>query len=80
MFYAEIQDSLQKWREKDLWERSLVDSADTLGLKNFNEIALSRTVSEINAFLHGMKKMATKYGGKKIFGKSRQLTLLIPWG
>ena len=27
-----------------------VDSADTLGVKNFVEIALSRSVSEINAF------------------------------
>ena len=31
-------------------EMSPVDSADTLGVKNFVEIALSRSVSEINAF------------------------------
>ena len=48
--------------------------------KNFNKIALSRIVSEINAFLHLMQKfkMATKNGGKMIIGKSHQLTLLIP--
>ena len=35
MFYAEIQD---------------IDSTDTLRVKNFNEITLSRTISEINVF------------------------------
>ena len=69
-----------KWRANDFWEKSPVDSADTLGVKNFDEIALSHTVSGINAFLHFTQKfkMAAKYGGKTIFGKSHQLTLLIP--
>ena len=49
-FYAEIQDGHQRWRENDFWKKSPVDSADTLHLKNFVEIALSRSVSEINAF------------------------------
>ena len=51
-----------------------VDSADTLWVKNFVEIALSRSVSEINMFLHFTQKfkMAAKSGGKMIFEKSRQ--------
>ena len=43
-FYAEIQDGRQKWQENDFWENMPVDSGDTLALKNFNEIALSRTI------------------------------------
>ena len=39
--------SRQKWRENDVWMlKSPVDSANTLGVKNFVEIALSRSVSE----------------------------------
>ena len=49
-FKAQIQDGRQKWRENDFWEKSPVDSADTLWVKNFVEITLSRSVSEINAF------------------------------
>ena len=42
-----------------------VDSADTPWVKNFVEIALFHSVSEINAFLRFMQKfkMATKSGG-----------------
>ena len=43
-FYTEIQDGCQKWQEIDFWEKSPVDSADTLWVKNFEEIA------DINAF------------------------------
>ena len=50
MFYAEIQDGCQKWQEKDFWKKSPVNSGDTLAIKNFNEIALSCKVYEINAF------------------------------
>ena len=73
-FKAEIQDGRQKWRENDFWEKSPVDSADTLWVKNFIEIALSRSVSEINVFLHLRQKftMAAKSGRKTSFGKSRQ--------
>ena len=80
VFYVEIQDGCQKWRENDFWKKSPVNSGDTLVIKNFNEIALSRIVSEINVFLRVTQKfkMATKNGGKMIFGKSHQLTLLIP--
>ena len=51
-----------------------VDSADTLWVKNFVEIALSRSVSEINMFLHFTQKfkLAAKSGGKMIFEKIRQ--------
>ena len=50
------------------WEKSSVDSADTLWVKNFVEIALSRTINEINAFLYFTQKfiMADKNGGKTI--------------
>ena len=40
-FYVEIQDGHQKWRENDFWEKSPDNSADTFGVKNFTEIALS---------------------------------------
>ena len=49
-FYAEIQDSHQKWRVNDFGENSAVDSAHTLGIKNFVKIALSLSVSQINTF------------------------------
>ena len=70
-FYAEIQDGRQKWRENDLCEKLPVDPADTLWVKNFDEIALSRSVSEINTFLRLRQKfkMAAKSGGKTILGK-----------
>ena len=50
VFYTEIQNGHQIWRENDFWEKSPVDSTDRLGVKNFNKFALSCTVSEINAF------------------------------
>ena len=49
-FYAEIQNGHQKWQENDFGEKSPVDSADNLQVKNFVEIALSRSISEINGF------------------------------
>ena len=71
-FYAEIQDGQQKWRQ-------YVHSPDTLRIKNFIKIALSQTVSKINAFLRFMQKfkMAAKNGRKVIFVKSCQQTLQI---
>ena len=45
VFYTKIQDGRQKWQENDFSEKSPVDSADSLGVKNFTEIALPRTVS-----------------------------------
>ena len=71
VFYAEIQDGHQKRRENDFWEDLPVDSADTLWVKNFVEIALSRIISEINAFLPFMQKfkMAANMVGKQFWGK-----------
>ena len=50
---------------------SLQQSADILWVKNFVEIALYRTVSEINAFLHFTQKFKTsaKNSGKAIVGE-----------
>ena len=47
-------------QEKDFWERSLIYSADTLWVKNFIEIALCRSVSEVNMFLCFMQKFKIK--------------------
>ena len=60
--------------ENDFCEKSPVDSADNLRVKNFVEIALSRSVSEINMFSCFIQnfKMAVKRRGKTIFAKSRQ--------
>ena len=74
VFNTEIQDGHQKWRENNFCEKSPVDFADTLWVKNFVKTALSRSVSEINMFLRLTQKfkMAVKSGGKTIFAKSRQ--------
>ena len=50
-FNAEIQDGHQKWRENYFCEKLPVDSADALWVKILVEIALSHSISEINAFL-----------------------------
>ena len=69
-------------RENDFWEKSPVDSEGTLWVKNFVKIALSRTVSEIAAFLRFLQKfkMAAKNGWKTIFGKRCWYILLIHCG
>ena len=74
MFNAEIQDGRQQWRENDFPEKLSVDSADTLWVKILIEIGISRSISEINAFLRLTQKfkMAAKSGGKMIFAKSGQ--------
>ena len=73
-FNTEIQDSRQKWRENNFCEKSPVDSADTLRIKNFVEIAVFCTISEISIILHLTQKfmIAAKSGGKTIFAKRRQ--------
>ena len=50
-------------------EKWPVDSADTLKVKNFIEIALSCTISEINVFLHFTQKfkMAAKNSRNRFF-------------
>ena len=58
------------------------DSADTLWVKNFVEIALSRSVSEIHSFLHLAQKfkMATKSGGKRFLRKVARILCRYPVG
>ena len=56
MFYAEIQDGHQKWRENYSWQKVPYDSACTLLIENFVKITPSRTVSKINVFLHFTRK------------------------
>ena len=65
---------IQKWRENNFCEKMPVDSADTMRIKIFIEITLSRSISEINTFLCFTQKfkMAAKRDRKAIFGKSRQ--------
>ena len=59
-----------KMTGKDFCENSPVDSADTLWVKNFVKIALTRTVIEITVFLHFTHKfkMAAKMAGKLLLG------------
>ena len=66
----------------DFCKTSPVDSADILWVKNFVEIALSRSISEINGFLRLTQKfkMSAKSGVKTIFRKSCNYTLQVPCG
>ena len=50
--YAEIQYGRQKWWENHFRQKVANNSTHTLWVKNFIKIVLSRTVSEINTFLH----------------------------
>ena len=72
----------KKWRESDFCKMSLVHSADTLRVQNFVEIAVSHTVSKINALLRFMQKfkMAAKSGGKTIFVKKSPVDCIYPVG
>ena len=59
---------------KIFWKLQRVHSLDTLWVENFDEIALSRTVKEIEANLcfaifGKNSKMAAIFGEGKIFGK-----------
>ena len=71
MFYTEIQVGRQKWQENNFCASS---PADSMWVKNIVEIALARSISEINAFLHLTQKfkMAAKSQipcGSKILSK-----------
>ena len=70
-FNAEIQDDCHKWGKPFFCEKMPVHSPHTLVVKNCIKIALSRTISEINAFLCFMQKfkMTVKNGRKTIFAK-----------
>ena len=82
LFYAEIQNGQQKWRENYFWEKSPVDSADNLRVKNFVEIALSHSISAINRFLRFTQKfkMAAKSGGKTFLRKVASRLCSYPVG
>ena len=58
-------------RKTSFGKKRLVDSGDTLWVKNFIEIALSYIVSEINAFLHlhRNQRWPPKKAGKRFWGK-----------
>ena len=81
-FMQKFKNGHQKWHENDFWEKSPVDSAHNLWVKNFVKIALSCSISEINTFLCFTQKfkMAAKSGRKTIFAKTHQYTLQIPCG
>ena len=53
--------------KKTIFGKSRQQTAHTLWVKNFFEIALSRTVPDINAFLHFTQKFNDGgFGGKTI--------------
>ena len=81
-FHAEIQDGRQKCWGKTIFEKNPQKSVDTPGVKNFIEIALSHTASEISAFLRFKQKfkMATKNGRKTILGKVASRLCIHSWG
>ena len=62
----------QKWRENHFWEKSPVDSADNLQVKNFMEITLSCSISEINGILHVRRnsRWSPKVAGKQFLRKN----------
>ena len=64
-FNVDIQDGHQKWQENDFWEKSSVDSADTLWV----EIALSLTVSKIDVFLQFTQKFKMDWRENYFFEK-----------
>ena len=68
-FYEEIQDGCQNWRENNFRKKSPLDPAHTPQVKHFNEIALSRTVSEINAFscLQRYSRWPPRMAGQRFF-------------
>ena len=75
-FYAEIQDGHQNWRETDFWQNLTDEYVYTLGVKNFVNLSLSCTISEIHAFLNFTQKfkMAAKNDRKAMFGKNWLMT------
>ena len=80
MRFTDINDGHQKLQENNFWGKSPIDSADSPCVKKVAEVALSRTVLEINMLLRLMQKfkMAAKSGGKAIFEKSLQFTFQVP--
>ena len=81
-FMQKFKMTTKKWQENEFGEKTLVDSADTLGFKNFVEIAPSHSVSEINGFLHLTHKFKRppKMAGKHFWRKRCHFTLQITCG
>ena len=81
-FYAEIQDGRQKWQESDFCEKSTVDSADNLQVRNFVEITLFRTVSQIKVFcvLHRNSRCPLEVAGKQFLRKIASRLCIYPSG
>ena len=79
-FMQKFNMAAKKWRENDFWQNIADDSVYILRVKNFIEMAVSRTVAKIIVFLHFTQKfnMAVKNGGKSIFDKKVQITQNIP--
>ena len=86
VFFAEIQDGRRQRWEID-FQQKVLDDCVYQGrrgrVKNFPEIALSPTISEINVFSCFMQKFkmaALRYGGKAIFGKNASRRCAYPVG
>ena len=82
LFNTDFQDSWQQWSENVFCEIMPVDSADTLRVKNFVEIAPSHFISKINTFLHFTQKfkMAPKSDGKQFLSKVGSRLCKYPGG
>ena len=80
--YTKIQNTCKNGRQKcpknDFWQK-VADDPTTMGVKNFVEVALSRTITETIVYSAEKFKMATKNDEKTIFGENCQLTLPLPW-
>ena len=64
---------------KTIFEKSPVDSADTLGLKNFVEITLRCTISEIIVFTQKFK-IAFRIAGNRLLRKVASRLCRYPMG
>ena len=77
-----------RFRDKSIFvflpRKSPVDSTDTLGVKNFNKIAILHCFRDKCVFaFYAEIQDAYKNGAKNDFGEKNfghQWTLLIPWG
>ena len=81
-FMQKFKMATKKWRESGFCKMSPVHSTNNLPVQIFFEIALSRTVSKINALLCFTQKfkMAAKSGGKAIFAKKSPVDSADPAG
>ena len=65
---------------KQFWEKLPVDSADTLCMKNFVEILLSRSVSEINVFYAEIQDGRQKWWENVLLQKAASRICRYPVG